>query len=135
MDLKDKILDYIKYYSKKIKIHNFLFQTLHQDLNAPISSSTILPINSHIFDLVIDKLRKKGYAISMPIYSTGDYKLIIAKKGDIHISFKQYITKEELESKWYQSPKRTFDLSMDPSGNLYENWHQSSGKVLINKLY
>lgn len=85
--------------------------------------------------MVINELRKKGYEISIPIYSTGDYKLIIAKKEGIQISFKQYITKEELESKWYQSPKRTFDLSMDPSGNLYENWHQSSGKVLIRKLH
>ena len=118
-----------------MKINNFLFQTLHQDLNAPFSSDTVLPIRNHIFDLVIHKLRKKGYEISMPIYSTGDYKLIIAEKDGIRISFKQYITKEELESKWYQSPKRTFDLSMDPSGNLYENWHQSSGKVLIRKLH
>lgn len=135
LDSKDKILDYIKYYSKEIKINNFLFQTLHQDLNTPFSSNTVLPISNHIFDLVINKLRKNGYEISIPIYSTGDYKLIIAKKDDIHISFKQYITKEELESKWYQSQKRTFDLSMDPSGNLYENWHQSSGKVLIKELH
>ena len=135
LDSKDKILDYIKYYSKEVKIHNFLFQTLHQDLNAPFSSNTVLPISNHIFDLVIHKLRKKGYEISISIYSTGDYKLIIAKKDGIKISFKQYITKEELESKWYQSPKRTFDLSMDPSGNLYENWHQSSGKVLIKELH
>ncbi len=135
LDSKDKILDYIKYYSKEVKINNFLFQTLHQDLNTPFSSNTVLPISNHVFDLVIHKLRKKGYEISMPIYSTGDYKLIIAKKDGIHISFKQYITKEELESKWYQSPKRTFDLSMDPSGNLYENWHQSSGKVLIKELH
>lgn len=135
LDSKDKILDYIKYYRKEVKIHNFLFQTLHQDLNTPFSSNTVLPISNHVFDLVIHKLRKKGYEISIPIYSTGDYKLIIAKKDDIHISFKQYITKEELESKWYQSPKRTFDLSMDPSGNLYENWHQSSGKVLIKELH
>ncbi len=134
LDSKDKILDYIKYYSKEVKIHNFLFQTLHQDLNTPFISNTVLPISNQVFDLVINKLRKKGYEISIPIYSTGDYKLIIAKKGDINISFKQYITKEELESKWYQSPKRTFDLSMDPSGNLYENWNQSSGKVLIKKL-
>ncbi len=135
LDSKDKILDYIKYYSEEIKINDFLLQTLHKDLNTPLSNDTMLPINNQIFDFVIDKLRKKGYEISIPIYSTGNYKLIIAKKGDIHISFKQYTTKEELESKWYQSPKRTFDLSMDPSGNLYENWHQSTGKVLINKLH
>ena len=135
LDSKDKILDYIKYYSKEVKINNFLFQTLHQDLNTPFSSNTVLPISNHVFDLVINELKGNGYSISIPIYSTGDYKLIIAKKFDIHISFKQYITKEELESKWYQSPKRTFDLSMDPSGNLYENWHQSSGKVLIKDLH
>ncbi len=133
LDSQDKILDYIKYYSKEIKIHNFLFQTLHQDLNTPFSSNTVLPISNHIFDLVINQLKENGYEISIPIYSTGDYKLIIAKKDDIHISLKQYIMKEELESMWYQSPKKTFDLSMDPSGNLYENWHQSSGKVFLKK--
>lgn len=135
LDSIDKILDYIEYYSKEVKVKNFLFQTLHQDLNAPFSSETVLPISNETFASVINKLQECGYEISMPIYSTGDYKMIIAKKNGIHISFKQYITKEELESKWCQSPKRTFDLSMDPSGNLYENWHQSSGSVLIKKLY
>lgn len=57
--------------------------------------------------------------------------MIIAKKGYQTISFKQYIEREELEHGWQDAVKRTFDLSMDPSGNIYQNRHQSSDKVLF----
>ncbi len=81
----------------------------------------IEPIDDNIFDEMISKLKEQSWKISLHIYSTGDYKLIMAQKNDKTISFKKYITKEELEQEWYQACKRTFDLSMDPSGNIYQN--------------
>ena len=132
IDTVEKMVDYICF-AKECEIKNILFQTLHKDLNDSIVKDVVLPIEEEIFDEIIFKLREQGYKIGMPIYSTGDYKMIIAKNGRHTISFKKYITKEELEREWYQSCKRTFDLSMDPSGNVYQNWHQSSGKVLLKK--
>jgi len=92
-----------------------------------------LPIEDEIFDEMIALLKEQGYEISIPIYSTGDYKLIMAKKGNRNISFKRYITPEQLQVEWNRACKRTFDLSMDPSGNLYQNWHQGADKVLLKK--
>lgn len=133
LDTVEKIEEYIEF-ARECSISNVLFQTLHKDLNSSNLLENILPIDDEIFDEMIIKLSERGYKISMPIYSTGDYKLIVAKKNEQTISFKKYITKEELENEWYQACKRTFDLSMDPSGNLYENWHQSSGKAIVKKF-
>jgi len=133
IDSISKMEDYIKL-SDYCQIQRVLFQTLHKDLNDYGSIMPVIPIEDEIFDEMIIKLREQGYFIGNPIYSTGDYKLIIAKKDGKIISFKKYITKEELEKEWYQASKRTFDLSMDPSGNIYQNWHQSSGKVLLKQL-
>jgi len=129
LDTVDKLEDYIVY-SDELNIDSVMFQTLHKDLNSDIEMP-VLSIEEEVFDEMIIKLKEQGYKISIPIYSTADYKLITAKKGDKTISFKRYISKEELEKEWYFACKRSFDLSMDPSGNVYENWHQSSGKVLI----
>lgn len=129
IDSVRKMEDYIMM-AEDCDINHVLFQTLHKDLESdfPISA---LPIEDEIFDEMIALLQEQGYKISLPIYSTGDYKLYIAQYGKTKISFKKYISKEELEKEWYQAPKRTVDLSMDPSGNLYQNWHQSSDKVLL----
>lgn len=130
LDSVEKIEDYIVF-SKECGVSSVLLQTLHKDLKDINETREVLPIEDEIFDEVIIKLKEQGYKMSLPIYSTGDYKLIIARKNNHTISFKKYITPEELEREWYQACKRTFDLSMDPSGNVYQNWHQSSGKVLL----
>lgn len=130
LDTIEKMEDYICY-ANDCGIGNILFQTLHRDLNDVVVKDEVLPIEEEIFDEVIFKLREQGYKIGIPIYSTGDYKMIIAKKNNMTISLKKYVTQEELEREWHQACKRTFDLSMDPSGNVYQNWHQSSGKVLL----
>lgn len=131
LDTVKKLEDYIDF-TEECGVYSILFQTLHKDLENN-QTPQVLPIEDEIFDEVIMKLKEQGYEIGMPIYSTGDYKLMIAKKDGKTISFKKYITKEELEKQWYQACKRTFDLSMDPSGEIYENWHQSSGKVLLKR--
>lgn len=130
LDSVEKIEDYLSFVDE-CDINGVLFQTLHKDLNDCKQEDSVLPIEDEIFDEIIIKLQEQGYDVGMPIYSTGDYKMIVAKNGIKTISFKKYITKEELEKEWYHACKRTFDLSMDPSGNVYENWHQSSGKVLL----
>ncbi len=110
-----------------------LFQTLHEDLKDGEFSAQI---DSAIFDEVMAHLKEQGYEVGeVPIYSTGDYKLVIVKSKNEEktISFKKYISKSELEREWFQASKRTFDLSMAPNGDVYENWHQTSNLVLSRK--
>ncbi len=126
-----QIEDYISFYVENLHINHLMFKTLHKDFEDSFDSTNTLPIENEVFDEVLSDLGKQGYKIGLPIYSTGNYKLIIAKKGYQTISFKQYIEREELEHGWQDAVKRTFDLSMDPSGNIYQNWHQSSDKVLF----
>lgn len=133
LDSVEKLEDYLSF-ADDCDINSLLFQTLHKDLNDVGEVENVLPIEDEIFDEMIIKLQEQGYDMGIPIYSTGDYKLIIVKNGVRSISFKKYITEEELEREWYRACKRTFDLSMDPSGNIYQNWHQSSGKVLLKQL-
>lgn len=112
---------------------NVLFQNLHEDLKTENPRQLL----DCIFDETIEKLREQGYKVNeLPIYSTGDYKLIIVKSlnNKKTISFKKYITKEELEREWFRASKRTFDLSMAPNGDIYENWHQKSSLVLTKNL-
>ena len=130
LDSKQKIIDYIKYASN-MGCESILFSDLivMEDELLKTKENYNFNINSKVFDEVILYLQKKGYEKSIPIYATGGYVLTMLKKGDMNISFKHYISKRELEEKWPKAIKRTFDLSIDPSGNLYENWHQTSGLV------
>lgn len=132
VDSVRKMEDYIAAASE-VPGANIMFQTLHKDLNSDEFDMDALPIEDEIFDEMIALLKEQEYDISIPIYSTGDYKLILAKKDNQNISFKRYITPEQLQVEWNRACKRTFDLSMDPSGNVYQNWHQSADKVLLKK--
>ncbi len=120
-----------------LRLNSVLFQSLHEDLDDfADKKSRIHQIDDMVFDEVIAHLREQGYFVSeLPIYSTGDYKLIIVKSSNNlkTISFKKYITKEELEREWPRASKRTFDLSIAPNGDIFQNWHQSSDKVLCNR--
>lgn len=133
-------LDTVKDLERYIELGDYvhadaiLFQTLHEDLNKKAKNGN--QIDTIIFDEVIVKLKEQGYNVGeIPIYSTGDYKLIIVKspEGDKTISFKKYITKEELEKEWFRAAKRTFDLSMAPNGDVYQNWHQNSDRIFSRK--
>lgn len=114
-----------------LHVNSILFQSMHEDMDD--KGKKLLQIDEMIFDEVIAHLREQNYRVSeLPIYSTGDYKLIIVKSADGSktYSFKRYISKEELEREWFRSSKRTFDLSIAPNGDIFQNWHQSSDKVL-----
>ena len=120
--------------SDYVNSNAILFQTLHEDLEN--DNKMVKQIDEEIFDEVICKLKEQGYIVGeLPIYSIGDYKLIIAKSPykDKKISFKKYITKEESEKEWNRASKRSFDLSMAPNGDVYQNWHQTSDKIMIKK--
>lgn len=131
LDSVQKLEEYIEL-SDYVKA-SVLFQTLHEDLSELPKNQ----IDTNIFNEVINHLKGQYFMVSeLPIYSTGNYKLIIAKRldGEKTIAFKQYITKEELENNWYKASKRTFDLSMAPNGDIYENWNQTSKLVLTKNL-
>lgn len=130
LDSKQKIIDYIKY-AANTGCQSILFSDLivMEDELLKTKENYNFNIESSVFDEVISYLQKKGYEKSIPIYGTGGYMLTMLKKGDMNISFKHYISKRELEENWSKAIKRTFDLSIDPNGNLYENWHQTSGLV------
>ena len=118
--------------SQDVNVDKVMFQNLHRDLESDFYDE----LDEDIFDKLIEKLKLNGFTVNeIPIYSTGNYKLIIAKSSDKKktITFKKYITEEELKNNWYSSPKRTVDLSMAPNGEVYYNWHQASGKILLRK--
>lgn len=129
LDTVESLERYIEL-SDDLQIDSVLFQSLHEDLSE--EKVICRQIDDMVFDEVIAHLREQGYYVGEnPIYSTGDYKLIIVKSPNGKtIAFKQYITKEELEREWPRASKRTFDLSMAPNGDVYQNWHQASDKVM-----
>ena len=89
-----------------------------------------LCINENIFSMVREYLKINGYREKYPIYATGGYvSYILTNKEGFSVTLQSYINQQELDREWIKSIKRTFDLSIDPSGNLYENWNQKTGLV------
>jgi pyruvate-formate lyase-activating enzyme len=134
VDSFEKIIEYIDW-AYKNKIHHLIFQSIHEDLE-----SNIEKIDDDVFNKVLNYYRNSYANISDIIYSTGNYKLVIIKDDDylrkskMTISLKKYITEEELQENWYNSQKRTFDISMSPNGDIYDNWNQSTEKVKLKTL-
>lgn len=130
LDTKEKIIEYINYAislgCKSILLSDLIVM---EDSLLNNKENYNINIDSNVFDDVVDYLMLIGFRKSIPIYATGGYVLTMLKKDGINISFKHYISKKELEENWPSATKRTFDLSIDPSGNLYENWHQTSGLI------
>jgi hypothetical protein len=55
--------------------------------------------------------------------------MIVFVKDNIKVAFKLYIPKKDLDDYFKAAIKRTFDLSIAPDGQIYENWHQQAGVV------
>lgn len=132
----DTVEDLEKYIelSDYVNSKGILFQTLHKDLN--FKEQRIPQIDDRIFDEVIFKLKEQGYSGGeIPIYSTGNYKLIrlTSPNNEKIIAFKKYITMEESKLEWNRAAKRTFDLSMEINGDIYENWNQTSEPILLSR--
>lgn len=138
IDSLDKIVDYINY-AFNMWINNLLFCNL-QDTASVENTTNLdrsLSIDENIFIETIEFLKHQNYTFKYPIISTGGYKLYILKKGSQTISFKQYISKEDLLNLWPAAIKRTYDFSLSPDGNLYSDWSETTendySKKLINK--
>ncbi len=128
VDTVDKIVEYVRY-AKYLKYSNILFQNLH--LEDECNKSINIP--ERIMMNAIEKLQGEGFLLKMPILSNSNYILYILKKEDITISFKIYKTRDVILNAWYKSPKRCFDLSMDPSGNLHESWKEENKPNILQR--
>jgi len=137
LDTLEKIIDYITF-AKDIGCKKVLLQNLQQSISLGINSYNYnnLCIDSSIYDKLILELKSKGYKESFPIYATGGYITYrFTDKEKFNIAVQKYISEEQLKNEWSTAIKKTFDLSIDPSGNLFENWNQNDApiKKLLHK--
>ncbi len=134
LDSHDKIIQYIKW-AQSLGFSRVMFSDLHKDSSmgeiTPYDDN--LTIDKSVFESAMQTIQKAGFVRKIPIYSTGGYTSTVLTNGKFSIVFKSYITKKELEENWPSALKRTFDLSIAPNGDLYQNWSQTSGKVLLRK--
>ncbi len=132
IDTKDKMIDYIKF-AQELGYHDVLFQTLHQEENFENTIGQVETIDEEEITSMLAYLDMVGFTISKPIYSTSGYELHLAHSLDknINISMKEYKDPKEILKKWHVSPKRCFDLSMAPNGDIYESWDQQQQPIKI----
>ncbi len=131
LDNLEDIILYIKF-AKEIGVKKVSFNDLHKDnsMGSKNIYSSNLNIDPKVFDDLINYLKENDFRNKFPIYATGGYVSYVFKDKDgFSVAVQNYITKKELDDAWPYAIKRTFDLSIDPSGNLYENWHQQSNPV------
>jgi len=131
LDDYNKIINYIEF-AKEIGCKKVLIQDLQKEISLGnnIIKNNDLYIDENIFYEVRKYLKDIGYIEKYPAYSTGGYVAYILKdKENFSIAIQKYIDKKELDKEWPKSIKRIFDLSIDPIGNLYENWNQTTGLV------
>lgn len=140
LDTPAKILDYIDF-AREIGCSKVLIQNLQRDSSLGLlgGSNRHLHIDNNALNEVIDFLKNECFALQQkkyPIYASGGYVSYIFKDptDGFSISIQKYITKEELSQNWPKAVKRAFDLSIDPTGKLYENWHQNNGEVDLQSL-
>lgn len=131
LDNINDIISYINFF-KDIGVKKVLLNDLHKDNsmgNNDIYDQS-LNIDPKVFKDVINYLKDQGFIEKYPIYATGGYVSYIFKdKDDFSVTVQSYISKKELDETFESAIKRAFDLSIDPAGNLYENWHQQSDPV------
>lgn len=127
-----KILSYIKF-AQELDYNNILFQTLDQEDNFSKEIGQVDTIDEDVFKTVLSSLELDSFKISKPIYSTSRYELHSAILDNLKIHFKEYKNPKYIEQQWYQSPKRCFDLSMAPNGDVYETWSQQKGPIKLKK--
>ena len=130
LDSSEKIMEYIST-AFKFGVKSVLISTLHRD--ASYGSFGInygdLYVSPNIFCEVKQELLLQGYSKKPQICSTGGYLLDIFTSSNYSVAFKEYIDKKDEEKLWFEKCKRTFDFSMSPNGDIFENWRQDK---LIN---
>ena len=133
LDTKEKLLEYIEF-AKKLGAGRILLSNLHLDSSSgDLVSFNDINIASNLFKDTMDYLESRGFSKSVPIYSTGGYLSTVLEYGNFKVIFKEYISKKDIELEWNRASKRTFDLSIDPSGRLFDNWHQQSDEVILTQ--
>lgn len=125
LDTAEKIEKYIEEFLQS-DIVSIIISNLHKD--ASLGSKDIdysdLCVDPSIFDQVQQELLKQGFKEKEIICSTGGYILKRFQKSYYSVSFKIYISKDELSKYWESSIKRTFDFTMTPSGDIYQDWNR-----------
>lgn len=131
LDTKEKILEYIEF-AKTLGTGRVLLSNLHLDSSSgDLVSFNNINIASNLFKDTMAYLESQGFSKSIPIYSTGGYSSTVLEHGNFKVVFKEYISKKDIELEWNMASKRTFDLSIDPTGRLFDNWHQQSDEVIL----
>lgn len=134
LDSAEKIMEYISE-SLKYGIRSVIFSSLQKD--ASLGETELdyqeLYVEPSVFEPVKKALLQQGYKKKPQIYSTGGYVLNIFSKSKSKIVFKEYLSKEEEEIQKTKSYKWTFDLTMTPNGDVYEDWRQEH-KVDLSKI-
>lgn len=128
VDTASKFLEYVRY-AEYLGYNNILFQNLHLEDEYNIS----INIPERVMLEAMEKLSEKGFLVKRPIVSNSNYILYLLKKNNITISFKIYKQRDIILDAWNKSPKRCFDLSINPSGNLYETWKEESDIKILRK--
>ncbi|GHV16329.1 hypothetical protein FACS189425_00410 [Clostridia bacterium] len=134
LNTPDKIEYYLEF-AQGLGFKNVLLSSLMQD--ASLGEKFVLddakPADDDLFKNTIERLEKQGYMRQTPIYFSAGFCSQVLRHGNFTVSFKTHLTQKELDERWNKAIKRTFDLSMDPSGRLFENWHQKSDALKYNK--
>ena len=137
LDSYNKIMEYINI-SKKIGIKKVLIQNLQDNLSLGQIDFNYdaLYLDDTLFDEIIARFNNNSLLHKRyPICSTSGYMTYIYKDDDgFQVAIQKYISEKELENYWLTAIKRVYDLSIDPSGDLYDNWGQRTGKVDIRSL-
>lgn len=131
LDTKEKLLEYIEF-AEKLGAGRVLLSNLHLDSSSgDLVSFNDINIATNLFKDTMAYLESRGFSKSIPIYSTGGYSSTVLEHGNFKVVFKEYISKKDIELEWNRASKRTFDLSIDPNGRLFDNWHQQSDEVIL----
>ena len=138
LDTPEKIIKYFNGILELGASQSIMLTNLYKDFSAGSKCNfNNLALDSDIFNEVKNYLIRKDYTPNTQIYSTAGFKVTtyrnLTTDSRVNIIFKEHITKKELEEAWPTAIKRTFDLSIDPAGNIYENWHQSYAPFDIDK--
>lgn len=123
LDSSQKIIEYIAM-SFEYGIKKILISTLHENASLGVKGIDYedLYVSPNIFDDVFSMLLAQGFERKRTICSTGGYILKRFVKNHHAVSFKIYISKEQFPEYWKNCVKRTFDFTMTPSGDVYQDW-------------
>lgn len=124
LDSSQKIIHYIAM-SFECGVKEILISTLHEDASMGKKGINYenLYVDQNILNDVFSVLLAQGFERKRTICSTGGYILKrFVKNYNYIVSFKIYISKEQFPQYWRDCVKRTFDFTMTPNGDVYQDW-------------